>query len=272
MFTNLVESATHHKEFARKGRFFLYTLVAYAVLFTCAGVASIYAYDTHLENRDLEMLVLVAPVEAPAEAVVQRTSNQRTSAPSPDRQNTLPVRTEAIAQINSSTAPPEGINSTPSKVPEIPPGAYNIGNKNSEGTGTYNPNLPVGPPGGPAGGDGNSKAPVNVEEIGAPPKQPDPPRVPPIVSRGVITGQAIYKATPVYPPMALRARVQDTVSVQILVDESGKVISAKALSGHVLLRQSAVDAAMRTRFSPTKLSNVPVKVSGTITFNFVLNQ
>ena len=271
MFTNLVESASHHKDFARKGRFFLYTLVGYALLFTCAGVASIYAYDAHLENQDLEMLVLVAPVEAPVETV-ERTTPARTSAPSPDRQNTLPQRTEAIAQINNSTAPPETISATPSKVPEIPKGPFTIGNKNIEGTGTYNPNLPVGP-GGPSMGDGGpGKPPVNVEEIGAPPVKPDPPRAPIVVSKGVITGQAIVKPNPVYPPMAIKARVQGTVSIQILVDLDGKVISAKAVSGHVLLRQAAEQAAMRTRFSPTKLSGVPVKVSGTITFNFVLNQ
>jgi len=271
MFTNLVESASHHKDFARKGRFFLYTLVGYALLFTCAGVASIYAYDAHLENQDLEMLVLVAPVEAPVETV-ERTTTPRTGAASPDRQNTLAERTVAIAQINNPTAPPETISATASKVPEIPSGAYKIGNKNAEGGGPYNPNLPHGPGGTGTVDGGPAKPAVNVEEIGAPPVKPDPPRVPAVVSKGVITGQALSKPDPVYPPMAVKARVQGVVSIQILVDENGRVISAKAVSGHVLLRQAAEQAAMRTRFSPTRLSDVPVKVSGTITFNFVLNQ
>ncbi len=270
MFTNLVESASHHKDFARKGRFFLYTLVGYALLFTCAGVASIYAYDAHLENQDLEMLVLVAPVEAPVETV-ERTTPARTSAPSPDRQNNLPQRTEAIAQIINSTVPPETISATPSKVPEIPKGPYTIGNRNIEGTGPYNPNLPVGPSGPSTGDVGPGKPPVNVEELGAPPK-PETKRVPPVISKGPITGQAISKPNPAYPPLAARAGVQGTVNIQILVDEAGKVISAKAVSGHVLLRQAAEQAALRTRFSPTTLSGVPVKVSGTITFNFTLNQ
>jgi len=41
------------------------------------------------------------------------------------------------------------------------------------------------------------------------------------------------------------------------------------VSGHPLLRAAAVAAARGARFSPTKLSGQPVKVSGVITYNFV---
>ena len=60
------------------------------------------------------------------------------------------------------------------------------------------------------------------------------------------------------------------MTVQIVVDESGRVISASAVSGHPLLQQAAVAAARQARFSPTLLSGQPVKVSGVITYNFVL--
>ena len=58
------------------------------------------------------------------------------------------------------------------------------------------------------------------------------------------------------------------VTVQILLDETGKVISARAVSGHPLLQAAAVKAAYQARFSPTILSDQPVKVSGIITYNF----
>jgi periplasmic protein TonB len=58
------------------------------------------------------------------------------------------------------------------------------------------------------------------------------------------------------------------VTVQVLVDEAGNVISAQAVSGHPLLQSSAVAAARASKFSPTLLSGVPVKVSGVITYNF----
>jgi protein TonB len=55
----------------------------------------------------------------------------------------------------------------------------------------------------------------------------------------------------------------------VLIDENGSVVSASAVSGHPLLRAAAVQAARGARFSPTKLSGQPVKVSGVITYNFV---
>ena len=65
-------------------------------------------------------------------------------------------------------------------------------------------------------------------------------------------------------------RLQGSVSVQVLIDESGKVLSAKAISGHLLLIPEAKKAAMQARFLPTKLSDQPVKVSGVITYNFLM--
>ncbi len=63
--------------------------------------------------------------------------------------------------------------------------------------------------------------------------------------------------------------VKGKVDVQVLIDESGKVISAKAINGHPMLRANAEHAAVNARFTPTLLSNVPVKVTGVIVYNFV---
>ena len=104
-----------------------------------------------------------------------------------------------------------------------------------------------------------------------PPKKESTPKPPPkTVSGGVLNGKAISKPQPAYPAIAKAARASGTVTVQVLVDESGKVVSAHAVSGHPLLQQSAVAAARQARFSPTLLSGQPVKVTGVITYNFVL--
>lgn len=107
-----------------------------------------------------------------------------------------------------------------------------------------------------------------LDEPPPPPPMPLQPHAP--VSGGILNGKAISKPQPVYPPVALDAGVSGTVNVQIVVDESGEVISAKAISGHRLLQQAAVEAAHRARFSPTLLSGQPVKVSGMISYNFVV--
>jgi TonB family protein len=94
----------------------------------------------------------------------------------------------------------------------------------------------------------------------------------PIISGGVLNGKAVSKPQPAYPPAAKAARAAGTVTVQVVVDESGGVASAEAVSGHPLLRAAAVAAARQAKFSPTLLSGKPVRVSGVLTYNFVLEQ
>jgi TonB family protein len=97
---------------------------------------------------------------------------------------------------------------------------------------------------------------------------PETPRRPSTVSGGVLNGKATYLAKPAYPAIAKSANVSGAVQVQVLVDENGNVVSAHAISGHPLLQSSAVSAARSSKFTPTKLSGQPVKVSGVIVYNF----
>ena len=90
-------------------------------------------------------------------------------------------------------------------------------------------------------------------------------------SGGVFQTSATRRIEPVYPPLAKAARISGSVVVEVTADEEGNVISARAVSGHPLLKDPAVSAAKGWKFSPTTLSGVPVKVIGTITFNFSLD-
>jgi len=100
-----------------------------------------------------------------------------------------------------------------------------------------------------------------------PPTKPTPPRAP--ISGGVLNGKATYLPKPAYPPIAKAAHASGIVNVQVTIDENGNVISASAVSGHPLLQPSAVAAARQAKFSQTKLSGKPVKVTGVIVYNFV---
>ena len=90
------------------------------------------------------------------------------------------------------------------------------------------------------------------------------------INGGVLNGKAVSLPSPEYPAAGKAVKASGTVSVQILIDENGDVISAAAVSGHPLLRVSAVEAAKMAKFSPTRLKGEPVKVSGVLTYNFVL--
>ncbi len=114
--------------------------------------------------------------------------------------------------------------------------------------------------------DTNKK--VVVVSDNAPPPAPRPLLKP--VSGGVLNGMALILPPPSYPDAARRMRQSGMIQVEVVVDENGKVISARALSGSTILRDVAVEAAYRARFSPTKLSGQPVKVTGQINYNFTL--
>lgn len=266
MFDSLVESGSHTDDLARKGSFFLGTFVIYGVIIVALIVLSIVTYNNNLDAQNLELMTLVAPVPVQQQQPEQK--QQQEAAP---KQQQVATRTELVADVTSTKVPPQ-VSAVASKVPPIPknvPVAIGASNSDVErvagpvGTGI------VG--GGPVGGTG----PVVKDTEDAPPPPPKatptpkpPPRAP--ISGGVLNGKAISKPAPPYPPIAKAAHASGVVTVQITVDESGKVISAHATGGHPLLQQAAVQAAYQARFSPTLLSGQPVKVTGIITYNFTL--
>jgi TonB family protein len=86
----------------------------------------------------------------------------------------------------------------------------------------------------------------------------------------VLNGKALSLPRPGYPVQAKINRVSGTVVVKVVIDETGKVMSAKDMcGGHPYLRSAAEQAALQARFTPTQLKGQPVKVEGVITYNFV---
>ncbi len=89
-----------------------------------------------------------------------------------------------------------------------------------------------------------------------------------VVNGGALDAKAIEKPSPAYPAAARAVRASGKVTVQITVDEQGRVVEANAVNGHPLLRAAAVAAARSSRFKPTLLSGKPIRVTGTITYDF----
>jgi len=262
MFTNLIESSSHAKEFKRRGSFFLFTTATYVVLFVVTGVISIYAYDARLEKQSLELVVLLPPTElvaAEQPAPVERPKVTRETSDS-----NITERAEAMVSVNRPEIPPDTISVAANKNPPIPDqGNWALTGRNRDAIG-----VPAGP-GTPSGGGGQVVPPRQVV-IDEPPPPPDPPKVPKVISKGVITGQAISLPQPAYPAIPKQMRIQGRVSIQVLIDEEGRVVSANAVDGHPLLAPAAQKAALQARFRPTLLSGQPVKVSGVITYDFKL--
>jgi TonB family protein len=89
------------------------------------------------------------------------------------------------------------------------------------------------------------------------------------VSGGILNDKAVKLIQPSYPPIARASRASGQVQVQVLVDENGNVITAQAISGHILLQAVSVAAASASKFSPMKVAGQPVKVNGIVVYNFV---
>jgi TonB family protein len=91
-----------------------------------------------------------------------------------------------------------------------------------------------------------------------------------IVELGRINNSVIIEmATPVYSQIAKSLNLQGQVTVQIMIDETGKVTSAESSEGHRLLRESAELAARRSKFKPAIVDGKAVKSKGYIVYNFV---
>lgn len=261
MLNNLIESTSHVAEFKRRGFFFLFTVASYVVLFVVAGLVSILAYEAHLKDPKSELVVTMLPLP-PSDVV---SSEPGPSRPQPGGSGGNGNRVDPVRGVDHGTlfdnnAIPDHISSEPN--PSLPFRKHFDATSNFRSGEGFGPGGPSGDRSGPARG-------IQVD-IETPPPLRKAEQPPQILRKKVINSEALSLPKPPYPPLALQHGVRGTVTVQVLIDEGGTVISAKAVSGSPLLAPAAVTAAYKAKFSPTILGDQPVKVSGMITYNFVI--
>ena len=259
MFDNLVESGSHKEDLSRKGSFLLATLAIYGVLGLALIVGSIWFIDASLDSQDLELTTLVAPVPVPPQQTPEKPQEAK---PQKVEQQNVDVRKELIADVSRTELVPKEVSAKASNIPPVRRGVTTV-----LGSSDSNAAAPVAA--GPGTGTGVVAGPTSVNIADEPPPPPPKPAPRAPISGGVLNGKAISLPKPAYPAIARQAHASGTVVVQVTIDENGNVISATPVSGHPLLRGVAVQAARGARFSPTKLSGQPVKVTGVITYNFV---
>lgn len=269
MLDQLVESRSHAGEDTKRGGLLLTTFVVMVTILLSAYLYSLFAKDYGMGGDELSLETLVAPpiIEEAPEPEPEK---------QPDKQKdpNVDIRKEIIATMDE---PPPAIPDKPSVVkntiPPRDPNKYTVKGDTNFSAANAPPSDYKGPvntsgtgsDAGVTGGGGTA------EVAAAPPPPPPPPKKEPpkTISGGVLNGKATSLPKPPYPPAARAVRASGAVSVQVLISETGSVISANAVSGHPLLRPAAVAAARGAHFSPTLLSGQPVKVSGVITYNFV---
>lgn len=258
MFEHLVDSSPVRKKSNRLSYFAL-TAVVWVTALAAALAAGVMAYDATLsETYEIDLLML------PRLPVALGT---RDEGPKPQEQEPAPRQFQSVRDI------PKGLitqNAPPRFESIIPIGTGDsTGGGGSTGIGVGDP---LGVPFGVAGsGSDSGKTPEPPPVVAVPKHDAEPVTRQLRRSGGVFQGSAIRRPEPLYPELARRAGIAGQVVVEVVIDERGNVISARALSGHLLLRQSAVEAARQWKWNPTYLTGVPVQVVGSITFNFTLH-
>lgn len=269
MLDQLVESKNNSAENRRKSRFLLVTAAIAVTAMLSSWTYSLFAKDFGMGGDDLSLTTLVAPVPVPDEEPPPEPEKKPEQ-----KQPDVDVRKELIQNIfQTPVKPPDTVSTTRNQVKEMRLDRITkLGASDADTGARVDPGAArvsdVGGTGGLSTGTGTSSTGGDKEEEAPPPKATPRP-VPKTVSGGVLNGKATSLPKPPYPPAARAVRAAGAVSVQVLISESGSVISANAVSGHPLLRAAAEGAARGARFSPTLLSGQPVKVSGVITYNFV---
>jgi TonB family protein len=113
-----------------------------------------------------------------------------------------------------------------------------------------------------------SRATLKVTEIGDEENSTSSNGVAKPVEGGVLNAKATSLPKAVYPEEAKRLKISGRVTVRVVVDENGKVISAKAIDGPAALRETAEAAARQATFAPRTEGGITVKVTGTLTYDF----
>jgi protein TonB len=103
-----------------------------------------------------------------------------------------------------------------------------------------------------------------------------PPPARPVVQEPVRPGghvrppTKVHDVAPLYPSIALAARVQGPVLLEAIIDTEGRVQSVRVLRSPPMLDAAAVDAVRQWRYTPTLLNGTPVPVIMTVTVMFQL--
>jgi len=100
---------------------------------------------------------------------------------------------------------------------------------------------------------------------------PPPPPAQVVRVGGVIhEPRKLKDVAPVYPRVALSARIQGVVILECTISPQGRVEGVQVLRGVPTLDEAAIAAVKQWAYTPTLLGGVPVGVVMTVTVNFVL--
>jgi len=276
MFDQLMETQPQTAEVKNRRNYFVVSAAAMVITLFSALIISLFAIDLNIGMDDMDMLVLVAPVEVQPEIKrpeLETEPKQEQKMQAPGGSPKAPTRQVIMARVDESPREVPTTVSTAQNTAKARPISdyFEVGKADSE-PGTTN-GSGRGTGGGTGDGTGlgdgsDTIAKVVADDTPPPPPVKKAPEKPVVQSMGVINGRATSLPLPTIPAAARVANAAGTVSVQVMIDENGNVISANAVSGNPLLRLASEVAARNARFTKTLLSGTPVQIKGIINYHF----
>lgn len=226
-----------------------FSVLLHAVVIASLIIAPLYFSDA-LDLKAFQNTWIVAPPPPgppppPAAPQVQRAMQSVTRLMQGGRMMAPSVIPKKIAIIKEEPLPPE-------------PGGGAVGG------------VPGGIPGGTLGGilGGIVSGAASPMAAVAPP----PPPVKRIIRVGgkVDPPKQIYSAEVKYPAIARAARIEGTVVIDAIIDEQGKVVQARVVSGPGMLIGAALQSVEQWRYEPTRLNGEPVSIEMHVEVHFAL--
>ena len=215
----------------------------------------------------LHIVILAALIIVPlyTTGTIQLSKYDETPLVAPPAAPPPPAAARAVVPHTSMTRPKltytQGKLTAPTSIPKTV----------SMDTPTAAPDLGVvgGVPGGVAGGQLGGVFGGTGTSVPIPPPQPAAKRIVRVGSNLKAPRQT-HSVQPEYPPLARQTHVWGTVTVNAVIDEHGNVVQARALNGHPLLIQAALNAVLQWKYEPTLLNGTPVAVEMEVTVHFNL--
>jgi protein TonB len=230
--------------------------------------------------KKLQTAALSNNTNAAASVMPTSMSDNKTPAPakpepaaSQPKATAAPSNSNAAAPTSAATnnnAPVNNASATPAKRMTANAPVLPTSSGAPAASSTVALSMPNVPPTTTASNNGGAPVVRTSDDLPPPPVKPAVKASLRPVSGGVLNGKAVELPKPVYPEMARRAKLMGVVTVEVVIDASGKVIGTRAVSGPEMLRDAAERAARQAKFTPALLSGQPVRVSGLITYNFSL--
>jgi Ca-activated chloride channel family protein len=214
-----------------------------------------------------ELDVRVSPTPKPPAAKAAPPAELKTAATPSTQSYESPPEATPAASGDTAKTPPDAPPSPSEASNEPKPTPTPASTATTPTTSNTQPDAPEKRAGANASPQSSTSQPA-TPQTSPPTTTGSAPQTP--LSLGLLNSKALSLPKPIYPAMGRQMRIEGVVRVGVLVDESGKVVSARAESGHVMLQSSAITAARQARFAPTLVSGQPVPISGFITYTFSL--